>query len=195
MTTVCHYHVTYMWLLLRYRNLQVCQSPNHEYGQMGNFKVFTTFNQSLGQTAPSARKCLKTQFWGPLTNWKFEPSPKAHTHSDLIINKHTEQVQQKICADLSRHALNSTPQEKSKDSRHTHQNPLKPSPVSERSAYPPAKLCMLFTVHTWVREILIAAMGKCKQINNSNLQYVSDVISLIIPERNYMILSLPCFLP
>ena len=25
---------------------------------------------------------------------------------------------------------------KSKDSRHTHQNPLKPSPVSERSAHP-----------------------------------------------------------
>jgi len=24
------------------RNLRVCQSPNHEYGQMGNFKVYTT---------------------------------------------------------------------------------------------------------------------------------------------------------
>jgi len=30
------------------------QSPNHEYGQMGNFKVYTTFNKNLGQTAPSA---------------------------------------------------------------------------------------------------------------------------------------------
>jgi len=39
----------------------------HEYVQMGNFKVYTTFNKSLGQTAPSAWKCLKTQFWGPLT--------------------------------------------------------------------------------------------------------------------------------
>ena len=48
---------------------------------MGNFKVYTTFNKSLGQTAPSAWKCLKTQFWGPLTNWKFEPSPKNHTHT------------------------------------------------------------------------------------------------------------------
>ena len=36
------------------RNFQVCQSPNHEYGQMGNFKVYATFNRSLGQTAPSA---------------------------------------------------------------------------------------------------------------------------------------------
>ena len=66
--------------------------PNHEYGQMGNFKVYTSFKKSLVQTAPSAWKRLKTQFWGPLSNWKFELSPKAHTHSDLIFNKHTEQV-------------------------------------------------------------------------------------------------------
>jgi len=26
----------------------------HDYGQMGHFKVYTTFNKSLGQTAPSA---------------------------------------------------------------------------------------------------------------------------------------------
>jgi len=38
----------------------------------------------------------------------------------------------------------------------------------------------------------VAAMGKCKQINNS--PYVSD-ISLIIHERNYAISSMPCFLP
>jgi len=62
---------------------------------MGNFKVYTIFYQSLGQTPPSAWKCLKTQFWGPLTNWKFEPSPRAHTHSDLVTNKHTEQVKKK----------------------------------------------------------------------------------------------------
>ena len=48
---------------------------------MGNFKVYTTFNNNLGQTAPSAWKCPKTQFWGPLTNWKFGPSPRPHTHS------------------------------------------------------------------------------------------------------------------
>ena len=41
----------------------------------------------------------------------------------------------------------------------------------------------------------VAAMGKCKQINNSNLQYVSDVISLIIHEKNYTISLMPCFLP
>ena len=80
---------------------------------MGNFKVDTIFNKSLGQTAPSAWKCLKTQFWGPLTNWKFEPSPRAHTHSDpiIIINKHTEQVK-KLPMDLSWHALNSMLQAK-----------------------------------------------------------------------------------
>jgi len=43
--------------------------------------------------------------------------------------------------------------------------------------------------------IPVAAMGKCKQINNSNLLYVSDVISLTIHERNYTILLMPCFLP
>ena len=54
---------------------------------MGNFKVYTTFNESLSQTT-SAWKCLKLNFaWGPLTTWKFEPSPRAHTHSDPIINK------------------------------------------------------------------------------------------------------------
>jgi len=42
---------------------------------------------------------------------------------------------------------------------------------------------------------LVAAMGKCKQINNSNLPYMSDVISLIIDERIYVILLMPCFLP
>ena len=27
---------------------------------------------------------LNFNFWGPLTNWKFEPSPRAHTHYDPI---------------------------------------------------------------------------------------------------------------
>ena len=50
---------------------------------MGNFKGYTNFNKNLGQTAPSAWKCPSTQFWGPLTSWKFEPSPRPHSHSDL----------------------------------------------------------------------------------------------------------------
>ena len=56
----------------------------------------------------SAWKCLKR---GPLTNWKFEPSTRPHTHSDPIINKHTEQVK-KLPMDLSWHALNSVLQVK-----------------------------------------------------------------------------------
>jgi len=43
--------------------------------------------------------------------------------------------------------------------------------------------------------ILVATMGKWKQINNSNLLYVSDVISLIINERIYAISLMPFFLP
>ena len=48
---------------------------------------------------------IKIQFWDPLS---FEHSPRAHTHSDPIINTHTAQVR-KICTDLpvSWHALNS----------------------------------------------------------------------------------------
>jgi len=68
---------------------------------MGNFKVYTTFNKCLVQTAPSAWKWLKTQLWCPLTNWKFEPSPRSHTHSDPIINTHTELVKKKLHVDLS----------------------------------------------------------------------------------------------
>ena len=131
---------------------------------MDNFKVY---NKSWGQTAPSAWKCLKTQFWGPLTNWKLEPSPKAHTHSDHIINKPTEQVR-KLQMDLSWHALNSKLQAKtlyhtekqgfgflylSKNSRHTHQNPLKLSPLSERSAYPLQNYICFFLLTSRVREL------------------------------------------
>jgi len=36
--------------------------------------------------------------------------------------------------------------------------------------------------------------GKCKQLNNSNLPYVSDIILLNIHERNYAISSMLCFL-
>ena len=117
---------------------------------MGYFKVYTTSDKKLGQTAPSAWICPKTQFWGPLASWKFEPSPRPHTHSDPIINKHTERVK-KLRLDLSWYALTSQLQVKlsntlkrqgfgypgfQKNSRHTHQNWLKLSPVSERSAYP-----------------------------------------------------------
>ena len=117
----------------------------------GQLQSLHNFNTNLGQIAPSAWKCLKTQSWDPLTNWKFKPSTRAHTHFDPIINKHTEQVK-KLCMDLSWHAVNSSLQAKTlyhtgkqgfgypclskKNSRHTHQNLLKPSPVAERSAYP-----------------------------------------------------------
>ena len=131
---------------------------------MDNFKVYTTFNKSWGQTAPSARKCLKTQFWGPPTNWKFEPCPKAHTHSDLIINKHTEQVK-KPRMDLSWHALNSTLQ--AKTLYHTEKqglgylwpkNPDTPTKTRwsraqfQKGQPTPCKTMYAFPAHLWVRE-------------------------------------------
>ena len=138
---------------------------NHEYRQMGNFNVYATFNKSLGQTAPSAWKCLKTQFWGPLTNWKFEPSPKAHTHSDLIINKHTGQknylriyhgmhwtlcYRQKLSITLKSKDLATYRFQKKKLQTHP---PKLTEPSFRQITLPPAKLCMLFPAHLWVREL------------------------------------------
>ena len=59
---------------------------------MGNFRVRTTFNKRLGQTAPSAWEFPKTEFL------------RLHPHSDLIVDKHTEQVR-KLLMDSSWHAL------------------------------------------------------------------------------------------
>ena len=54
---------------------------------MGNFKIYTTFNKNLGQTAPSAWNALKLNFWGALTNWKFKPlQGPTHTLTPSSIN-------------------------------------------------------------------------------------------------------------
>ena len=80
--------------------------------QNGNLRTMSTDKWATSKPTQLSTKVwvncsfrLKTQFWD-LINWKFEPSPRPHTHSDPIINKHTEQVK-KLCMDLSWHALNS----------------------------------------------------------------------------------------
>ena len=116
---------------------------------MGNFKVYTTFNKNLDETTPSTWKCPKTKFWGPLTNWKFGPSPRPHTHSDPpSINT---QMRSKNYI-LIYHDMHWTWCYRSKTLYHTekqgfghpgfqikfkthHQNRLKSSLVSERSTY------------------------------------------------------------
>ena len=121
--------------------------------------MYTTFNKNLGQTDPCVWKCPRTQFWGPLTNWKFEPSPRARTHSDPIINKRTEHVW-KLGMDSSWHALNSMLQVKT-FYRTENQGflkkfktyPLKPTeaePSFRKVNLPPAKLRMLFPTQLWV---------------------------------------------
>ena len=99
-------------------------------------KVHTTFNKSLGQTLPSAWKCLKTQFWGPLTNWKFEPSPRpTHTLTPSAINTQNRSKTTygfvMVCTDLPATGQISLTHWKAriwlswpskKNSRHTHQN-------------------------------------------------------------------------
>ena len=73
---------------------------------------------STDKWATSKSTQLSTKVWVKLLlllenalKLNFEPSPKAHTHSELIINKHTEQVK-KLRMDISWHALSSMLQEK-----------------------------------------------------------------------------------
>jgi len=103
--------------------------------------------KNLGQTAPSAWRCPKTQFWGHLTSWKFEPSPIArpHTHSDSTINKHTEQVKKKTTYWLSWHALNKFKTTPTKTGWSWAQ-------FQKGQPTPCKTICMLFPAHLWVRE-------------------------------------------
>jgi len=50
-------------------------------------------------------------------------------------------------------------------------------------------ISVLTNLGTWF------CMGESKQINIFNLQYMSDIIILIIHERNYTISWTPCLLP
>ena len=90
-----------------------------------NFSTHTRQFQ-IGQPTPS-----KTTHAFPhsplLTNWKFEPSPRTHTHSDLIYRSKTLYYTEKY-----RFGYPWLP----KKFQSHHQNLLKLSPVSERSAYP-----------------------------------------------------------
>ena len=124
---------------------------------MGNFKVYTTFNKS--QAAPSAWRCPKTQFWGPLTNWEFEPSPRPPTHSDPIINKHTEQVKKlwiyhgmhwPPCYILTQwNARIGYPGFPKKKFQTHPPKPAKVIPFSAKVSLHPAKLRMFFPTHPW----------------------------------------------
>ena len=126
----------------------------------GNLRIMST-----DKWATSKSTQLSTKVWAKLllplenalkllrpSNLKFEPSPRAHTHSDPIINKHTEQVKNYVWI---YHGMHWTLCYRSKSKLYiilkskdlatlgfqkkfqTHpQTLLKPSPVSERSAYP-----------------------------------------------------------
>ena len=98
----------------------------------------------------------------PLTNWKYEPSPRPPTHSVPISNKHTEQVKNYvwIC-----HGMHWPPNYRSKLSntriwlswlsKKMQTHPPKPAEVEpsfRKVCLPPATLCMLFPAYLWVRE-------------------------------------------
>ena len=128
---------------------------------MGNFKVYTTFSKSL---LLLLKKYPKTQFSGPLTNWKFEPSPMAHT----LWSKNTQNRSKTwLSMDLSWHAFISMLQVKTL--YHTEKqgfgypgfqkkfqmHPPKPAeaePSFRKVSLPPAKLHMLFPAHFLFRE-------------------------------------------
>ena len=133
---------------------------------MGNFKVYTTFNKNLGQTVPSAWKCPKTQFWGPPTNWKFEPAPRpTHTLTPPSINTQNRSKNYVLIY----HDMHWTLSYKSKTLYHTEKqgfgypgfqikfktHPPKLAEVEPRLrkvSLLPTKLRMLFPAHLWVRE-------------------------------------------
>jgi len=69
---------------------------------MNNFKVYTTSNKSLGQTAASAWKCPKTQFWGPLIENLNPLQDPTHTLTPSLIN-----TLNRSHMDLSQYALTS----------------------------------------------------------------------------------------
>jgi len=95
---------------------------------------------------------LKCNFWGPLTDWNFEPSPRAPTHSDTIIIK--------LCMDLTWHALNSMLQVQTLS--HWKQGfgnqwllkkiTIEAEPSFRKASLPIAKLHILFPAYLWVRE-------------------------------------------
>ena len=69
--------------------------------------------------------------------------------------------------------------------------------LSQRLILPPGHLKGPLATSKWHTLLVYSGCrhGKCKQINYSNLPYLSDVMSLIVLERNYAIFSMPCYLP
>ena len=124
---------------------------------MGSIKA-TSFSNTLHQTAPC---CPKTQFKGPLLNWKFGPSPRPRPHSDPIINTHTKQAKNYVwinhllssVAGYSPKLTAALPQKQrfgyprlSKKKFHAHQpKPTKAKATFQKVNLPPAKLGMLST--------------------------------------------------
>jgi len=111
----------------------------------------------LGQTAPSAWKSPKTQFWGLLANWKFEPSPWApHTLTSSSINTQNSSknylwiyhgMHWTLCY---RSKLSITLKSKDLATR-GFQTKIHRSrePSFWKVSLPPAKLHMLFPTHLW----------------------------------------------
>ena len=92
------------------------------------------------------------------SNWKFESIPSPHAHSDLIVNKHTEQVK-KLHMDLSWDVLTSLLLVKTLYHANTARIwlswvkiPPKPAEIEPSFRKVGLKLRMLFPAHLWVRE-------------------------------------------
>ena len=65
------------------------QSLKHEDWKWATSKcTLVTAKVCMKLATPPARKCPKTQFWGHLGNWKFEPPPRPHPHFNPNINTH-----------------------------------------------------------------------------------------------------------
>jgi len=119
----------------------------------------TQLSTKVWQTAPFAWKCLKTQFWGPLT--KSEPSPKAHTHSDPHL-QYTHRTGQKAthgCIELYARGKNYYTEKQGFDylwlSKKSQTHPPKPAeakPSFRKVSLPPVIYICFSPAHLWVRE-------------------------------------------
>ena len=118
---------------------------------MGNFKVYTTFNKSLDQTAPSAWKGHRTQCWGLLTENLNPLQRPTHTLTSSSINTQNRSKNHVWIY----HGISIARIWLHVDFKKFQTHPPKPAeaePSFRKVSLPPAKPHTLFPTCLWVRE-------------------------------------------
>ena len=120
-----------------------------------------SFNKSLGQTAPSAWECPKTQFWGPLTENLTPSQGLTHTLTPLSVNtqyrskKKTRYGSFMIWIELSVILISKDLATCSSQKKKIPDTPTQTCwrwVQSQKGQPTPCKLCMHFPAHLCIRE-------------------------------------------